>query len=58
VALDPAIELDPVLGALQRDKKRTAEGVGFVLLAEPGAPRTGQLVDAAKVSAAVQELYR
>ena len=58
VTLDPAIELDPVLDALQRDKKRTAEGVGFVLLAEPGAPRTGQLVDAAKVSAAVQELYR
>jgi shikimate kinase/3-dehydroquinate synthase len=58
VALDPAIELDPVLDALQRDKKRTAEGVGFVLLAEPGAPCTGQLVDAAKVSAAVQELYR
>jgi shikimate kinase/3-dehydroquinate synthase len=58
VALDPAIELDPVLDALQRDKKRTAEGVGFVLLAEPGAPSTGQLVDAAKVSAAVQELYR
>ncbi|HWA53152.1 MAG TPA: bifunctional shikimate kinase/3-dehydroquinate synthase [Solirubrobacterales bacterium] len=58
VALDPKIELDPILDALQRDKKRTAEGVGFVLLAEPGAPRTGQLVDAAKVSAAVQELYR
>jgi shikimate kinase/3-dehydroquinate synthase len=57
VELDPAIALDPVLDALQRDKKRTAEGVGFVLLAEPGAPRTDQLVDAAKVSAAVQELY-
>jgi 3-dehydroquinate synthetase/shikimate kinase len=58
VELDSAIELEAVLVALQRDKKRTAEGVGFVLLAEPGAPRTGQLVDAAKVSAAVQELYR
>jgi len=58
VELDPAIELDPVLNALQRDKKRTAEGVGFVLLEEPGAPRTGRLVDAAKVSAAVRELYR
>ena len=58
VELDPAVELDPVLHALQRDKKRTAEGVGFVLLAEPGAPQTGQLVDAAKVSAAVRELYR
>ena len=55
--LDPAIEIDPVLEALQRDKKRTAEGVGFVLLAEPGAPRIGQLVDPAKVEAAVEELY-
>ncbi len=56
-ALDPAIELEQVLEAVQRDKKRTAEGVGFVLLAEPGEPRTGQLVDAAKVREAVEELY-
>ncbi len=58
VALDAAIPVDAVLEALQRDKKRTAAGVGFVLLAEPGAPRVGQLVDPAKVRAAVQELYR
>ncbi|HKT83441.1 MAG TPA: 3-dehydroquinate synthase family protein, partial [Solirubrobacterales bacterium] len=57
VSLDPGIELEPVLDALQRDKKRTAEGVGFVLLAEPGMPRPGQLVDPAKVRAAVEELY-
>ncbi len=57
-ALDPSIDLDQTLAALQRDKKRTAEGVGFVLLAEPGAPRAGQLVDPAKVRAAVEELYR
>jgi shikimate kinase/3-dehydroquinate synthase len=57
-SLDSEIELEPVLEALQRDKKRTAEGVGFVLLTEPGAPRTGQLVDAAKVRSAVEELYR
>jgi 3-dehydroquinate synthase len=55
--LDAAIELAAILDALQRDKKRTAAGVGFVLLAEPGEPRTGQLVDAAKVEAAVKELY-
>ena len=55
-ALDPAIDLDSVLDALQRDKKRTAAGVGFVLLAEPGAPRVGQLVDPAKVRLAVEEL--
>jgi shikimate kinase/3-dehydroquinate synthase len=58
VALDPAVDLDQTLDALQRDKKRTAEGVGFVLLAEPGAPRIGELVDPAKVRAAVEELYR
>jgi len=56
--LDSSVELEPTLEALQRDKKRTAEGVGFVLLAEPGAPRVGQLVDAAKVRSAVEELYR
>jgi shikimate kinase/3-dehydroquinate synthase len=55
--LDPAVDLDETLAALQRDKKRTAEGVGFVLLSEPGAPRPEQLVDAAKVRAAVEELY-
>jgi len=55
--LDPAIGLESILDALQRDKKRTAAGVGFVLLLGPGEPRTGQLVDPAKVEAAVKELY-
>jgi shikimate kinase/3-dehydroquinate synthase len=55
--LDPAVDLDLVLEALQRDKKRTAAGVGFVLLSEPGKPRTGQLLDPAMVEAAVKELY-
>jgi shikimate kinase/3-dehydroquinate synthase len=57
VQLDPAIALDAILEALERDKKRTAAGVGFVLLAEPGAPRTGEVLDPARVEAAVQELY-
>jgi len=57
VRLDPAVEPETVLEALQRDKKRTARGVEFVLLAGPGEPRTGQLVDPAKVEAAVKELY-
>jgi len=57
VRLDPEIAIEDILAALQRDKKRTAAGVGFVLLSEPGEPRTGQLVDPAKVRAAVEELY-
>ena len=52
------MDVDAILAALQRDKKRTAAGVGFVLLSEPGKPRTGQIVDQAKVRAAVEELYR
>lgn len=52
-----AADTDIVLDAIQHDKKRTAAGVGFVLLSEPGAPRTGQLVDPARVEAAVRELY-
>jgi shikimate kinase/3-dehydroquinate synthase len=56
VELDPGIGVDAILDALQRDKKRTAEGVGFVLLSEPGAPRVGQLVDPARVRSAVEEL--
>jgi shikimate kinase/3-dehydroquinate synthase len=58
IQLDRKVEVEPVLDALQRDKKRTAAGVGFVLLSEPGHPRTGQLVDPAKVREAVEELYR
>jgi shikimate kinase/3-dehydroquinate synthase len=57
VALDPAIEREAILGTLQRDKKRTSAGVGFVLLGEPGAPRVGEILDPAKVEAAVKELY-
>lgn len=46
-----------VLDLIEHDKKRTSDGVGFVLLSEPGVPRTGQLIDPAKVEAAVLELY-
>jgi shikimate kinase / 3-dehydroquinate synthase len=58
VALDAGIAVDDVLDSLQRDKKKTAAGVGFVLLSEPGAPQVGQSIDPAKVRAAVEELYR
>lgn len=54
--IDAKTDVDGILEALQRDKKRTAAGVGFVLLSEPGEPRTGQLVDPARVRAAVEEL--
>ncbi|MBS1889147.1 MAG: bifunctional shikimate kinase/3-dehydroquinate synthase [Actinobacteria bacterium] len=54
--LEVPIEVDAILDALGRDKKRTAAGVGFVLLSEPGAPRIGQLVDPVKVESAVKEL--
>jgi len=58
VQIDPEVPTDEVLDALQRDKKRTAAGVGFVLLPEPGVQHTGQLLDEAKVRSAVEELYR
>ena len=51
------VPLDRILDALQHDKKRTAAGVGFVLLSEPGKPRTGQIIDPDKVREAVKELY-
>jgi 3-dehydroquinate synthetase/shikimate kinase len=57
VELERAIEVEPILDALGRDKKRTSAGVGFVLLAEPGQPRTGQLVPPDELRAAVEELY-
>ncbi len=56
VTLAPKIDVDEVLEALQRDKKRTAKGVGFVLLSEPGVPRPGQLVDPGSLRNAVEEL--
>jgi shikimate kinase/3-dehydroquinate synthase len=54
--LEVPIEVDHILESLGRDKKRTVDGVGFVLLSKPGEPRIGQLVDPAKVEAAVNEL--
>ena len=50
------VDSDAVLEAISRDKKRTAEGVGFVLLARPGEATTGRRVDAEAVRAAVEEL--
>ncbi len=57
INIDPAIELDAVLEAIGRDKKRTAEGVGFVLCASPGQISVGQLIEPDRVRGAVKELY-
>jgi shikimate kinase/3-dehydroquinate synthase len=56
VELAPDVEVGAVLEALERDKKRTAGGVAFVLLSAPGEPRVGQQLDPARVRAAVEEL--
>jgi shikimate kinase/3-dehydroquinate synthase len=54
--LDPGIEVEAVLTAAALDKKRAADGVGFVLLERPGEPVIGQRVDPDDVRAAVEEL--
>jgi shikimate kinase/3-dehydroquinate synthase len=56
ITLDPDLGADAVLEAVGRDKKRTAEGVGFVLLERPGEPVIGQLIDPGRVREAVEEL--
>ncbi len=56
VALDGAVDVDVVLEATGRDKKRTGEGLGFVLLETPGEPRWGERVEPDRVRAAVEEL--
>jgi shikimate kinase/3-dehydroquinate synthase len=54
--IEGEIDVAAVLEALGRDKKRTSEGVGFVLLSEPGEPRTGQRLGDDEIRAAVEEL--
>ena len=54
--LDQSISTDAILDAAGRDKKRTAEGVGFVLCERPGVVAVGQRVDATRVRDAVEEL--
>jgi shikimate kinase/3-dehydroquinate synthase len=55
-ALDSGIGTDDVLSAAELDKKRTAEGLRFVLVERPGEPRAGVAVDPARLRAAVEEL--
>ncbi len=54
--LDEQADTDAVLAATGRDKKRTADGVGFVLLERPGEPREGQRVDPDALRGAVEGL--
>ena len=58
VELDPVVEIDAVVEAIAYDKKKTATGVGFVTLSEPGEPRTGVVLSDDKVRLAVEELVR
>jgi 3-dehydroquinate synthetase/shikimate kinase len=54
--LDGAVSTDSILAAIGRDKKRTAAGVGFVLVERPGAVAAGRSADEARVRTAVEEL--
>jgi shikimate kinase/3-dehydroquinate synthase len=54
--LDPAVDHDAVLAALQRDKKRRGGRVGFVLVEAPGDVRTGRAVEHDDVAHALGEL--
>ncbi len=56
--LDPGIDVDAVVAATGRDKKRTAAGLGFVLVHAPGDVRHGEQVSEGDLWAAVEELRR
>jgi shikimate kinase/3-dehydroquinate synthase len=56
ISLDPSVSIDGVLEAMERDKKQSREGLGFVLLSEPGKPRWGQQMEPDRVRAVVEEL--
>jgi shikimate kinase / 3-dehydroquinate synthase len=58
IRIEPELAPQAILEALERDKKRDAEGVRFVLLSEPGAPREGQRVEPDRVREAIEELLR
>jgi shikimate kinase/3-dehydroquinate synthase len=54
--IEPPVETDAVLEALQRDKKRDADGIRFVLLSRPGEPQEGERVEPGRVREAIEEL--
>ncbi len=54
--IDAGLDLQAVIDAIGRDKKRTADGVGFVLCRAPGEVAVGERVDLDRVREAVREL--
>jgi 3-dehydroquinate synthase len=56
VTMDPEIEVDAVLEAIGRDKKRTADGIGLVLVEGPGKVEFGRSVDPDSLRRIVEEL--
>ncbi|HEX8207305.1 MAG TPA: 3-dehydroquinate synthase, partial [Solirubrobacteraceae bacterium] len=52
------VDVDAVVAATRRDKKRTGEQVPFVLVAAPGDVQHGQPVPEGELRAAVEELCR
>jgi shikimate kinase/3-dehydroquinate synthase len=55
--LDPAVAIEDVIEAIERDKKRTSDGVPFVLCRAPGDVSPGHSVQGDKVRRAVEHLY-
>jgi shikimate kinase / 3-dehydroquinate synthase len=51
-------DVEQIVAATARDKKRVGQALPFVLLAEPGDPRPGCEVAAAELQAAVAELVQ
>jgi shikimate kinase/3-dehydroquinate synthase len=56
VTLDPGVDHEAVLAAVQRDKKRRAGRVGFVVVDAPGDVRTGVAMAERDVRAALEGL--
>jgi shikimate kinase/3-dehydroquinate synthase len=56
--LDPDVDHELVLAAVQRDKKRRGGRVGFVLVEAPGEVRTGAPVAERDVRAALGALMK
>jgi shikimate kinase/3-dehydroquinate synthase len=55
-SLDPAVDVEAVVAATARDKKRRGGRVGFVLVEAPGDVRPGRPVAEGELRAAVAEL--